>query len=510
MKRFLIALALSGLVDAISYMVVSPSILFYVLNNGGTTGEYGFILSVFSFASFCTKPLLGWWSDIRGFREPFIVSISISAIGGLAYVGASALPNGIISVAAITLGRVLGGVGAANSALGYAYCAKVIPRSEQTTTNSLLSMMRMVGMAIGPGFNAFLGNVNLDLLGGRVKLDSLNSVGLVMVGCDLLAMLAIIFLLEEPSEDGTSKNVDDRKDEEKASTSQMSMTTSDLFWSVLSLDILTPFLILFTFNAAFQLVETAFAPATSHALVWGPVQISTVLGAMSFVVMFMMLAVSQLSSRFKISDPSLLCVGLFGSALTYGLIYFLWKMDAQPWHFYVPTFASSAFFPFMSAPTRSIFTSVVDSKPMLKDNQGMMQAMLSMAASVAGFAVPGFTSTICLKDPDVVEGTDGRELTIWSLFSPVLFMVSLACVIHVDYWKILSGSDGGQEKQGLIDGKGEVEQHTLDEGCPLLKTEQHADRSQRRRSFIEIHRQSCSHAMGFSEPTYGDIRRASI
>ena len=48
----LVALALIQLVDAISYMVVAPSIIFYVLQVGGTMDQYGLILSSFSFASF--------------------------------------------------------------------------------------------------------------------------------------------------------------------------------------------------------------------------------------------------------------------------------------------------------------------------------------------------------------------------------------------------------------------------------------------------------------------------
>ena len=38
-------LALVGLTDAISYMVTAPSIVFYVLGNGGSYEAYGAILS---------------------------------------------------------------------------------------------------------------------------------------------------------------------------------------------------------------------------------------------------------------------------------------------------------------------------------------------------------------------------------------------------------------------------------------------------------------------------------
>lgn len=50
--------ALVGFIDALAYMAVAPSIIFYVLELGGTKDQYGIILSAFSFASFCSKPFL--------------------------------------------------------------------------------------------------------------------------------------------------------------------------------------------------------------------------------------------------------------------------------------------------------------------------------------------------------------------------------------------------------------------------------------------------------------------
>jgi phosphatidylserine synthase len=54
--RTLIVLSLVGLIDAISYMAVAPSLIFYVQELGGTKEQYGLIMSAFSFCSFCLKP----------------------------------------------------------------------------------------------------------------------------------------------------------------------------------------------------------------------------------------------------------------------------------------------------------------------------------------------------------------------------------------------------------------------------------------------------------------------
>ena len=216
-QKFLIALALVGVVDSgksvchpcyqvkrllsswtdisfytlVSYMVVAPSIVFYVLENGGTKEQYGIILSAFSFASFCAKPFLGFWSDKYGFRLPYLVTLSLSAVGGFFYLIAGAYDDQT-AVALILTARLLGGIGAASAALGFAYLAKVVPHEEQTKINSVLSMTRILGMASGPGFNVFLAKVDTTWFG--LHIETLNSVGLILIGSNVMAMLFIYFL----------------------------------------------------------------------------------------------------------------------------------------------------------------------------------------------------------------------------------------------------------------------------------------------------------------------------
>jgi hypothetical protein len=42
--RLLLPQALVGLVDSISFMIIAPSLVFYVLQQGGTKEQYGIIL----------------------------------------------------------------------------------------------------------------------------------------------------------------------------------------------------------------------------------------------------------------------------------------------------------------------------------------------------------------------------------------------------------------------------------------------------------------------------------
>jgi MFS transporter, ceroid-lipofuscinosis neuronal protein 7 len=206
----LLALSLVSVVDSISYMVVTPSLIFYINQVNGTHAQYGFILSAFSLASLCAKPVLGTWVDWKGnqFRIPYLCSIVVALLGGFLYFYASAYAEHTnVAIALITAGRILGGLGAANSALGYAYLASVIPPTEQTSSNTLLSMTRIIGLAAGPGFNVLLKGIDTSVTIGSktIKVDPLNSVGLFLVCTNFLAFWAILLLLKDPGRKLTKK-----------------------------------------------------------------------------------------------------------------------------------------------------------------------------------------------------------------------------------------------------------------------------------------------------------------
>jgi len=481
MEKFLIALTIVGIVDAISYMLVTPSLIFYVLQNGGSQQQYGIIMSAFSFSSFCTKPFIGWWSDKQGFRVPYITSVCVALLGGVGYLFASALPKGSVAVNAILVARLLGGCGAANSALGFAYVARSVPPSAQTTTNSLLSLCRILGMAIGPALNLLVAKVDIPITPDW-KLDSLNSVGIVLVIANMISATAIYSLLDEPKEIEEQEDLNQGDTTNNASTfsSPTSSTSySKVFLSFLSLDIMVPMLSIFTFNANFQLIETGFAPAANDALGWGPVESSAVLGSLSLLIAANMYSVIKLSKG-GISDSNLLCGGLVGSIVGYTAVCLLWIKDSPAWHFYLPILVSASSFPYMAATTRSIFTVAVNSKPALKEYQGIMQAVLSMAASVAGFTTPGVVAAYLLRSPEeVLSSSDLRELTPYSLFAPTLSFVVLLGVVYLRW----SGAiDVATTKDAEAKADSPLDQESLSESSSLLPSRSSINGKQKRRS----------------------------
>ena len=505
MKRYLIALVLSGIVDAISYMVVTPSLVFYVTECGGTKENYGLIMSSFSFSSFCFKPVLGAWSDTGGFRVPFLTSLSISTLGGLVYLLASALPYGRPAIGAILAARLLGGCGAANSALGFAYVARATPREEQTSVNSMLSMMRILGMAIGPGVNVLVSWVNVDF--GKWALTPFNSVGLILIMCNLAAMVAIVIFLEEPkfSDDEEEEGENDMESPNKPVLSKQSSSfvasTVEVARAFLSIDILVPLLSIFMFNANFQLIETGFAPAAYDALAWGPVQTSLALGSVSFIIALFMYVVMNLSRK-GMSDTRLLSGGLVMSTLAYLALYFCWVQTASGWGFYLPIAAAASSFPFLGAPTRSLFTAAVDSKPALKKSQGSMQAVLSMGASVAGFVAPGLIAAFCLRHPDEVDASkDKRELSPWSLIAPLLSLLTLlgvACVAISNKRTATKGKAEQESEMSIEDEK------ALGETSALLSKDCRSSSisgrpREKRSSMVALRSSACQCGMGLTQ-----------
>eukprot|EP00591_Stephanopyxis_turris_P002216 CAMPEP_0195507268 /NCGR_PEP_ID=MMETSP0794_2-20130614/749_1 /TAXON_ID=515487 /ORGANISM="Stephanopyxis turris, Strain CCMP 815" /LENGTH=459 /DNA_ID=CAMNT_0040633897 /DNA_START=67 /DNA_END=1446 /DNA_ORIENTATION=+ len=421
MELYAIVLALVGFVDAMSFMIVSPSLVFYVLQQGGTQDQYGVILSCYSLASFLAKPFLGAWSDSSGFRVPFMATQALSVVGGILYLLASVVnQDGGGAVWTIMVGRVLGGIGAANTTLGFIYVARALPQDEQTKMNSLLGTVRLVGMALGPVMNFFVKDVNFSV--ESFHFDELNSVGVVLMVSNFLTMALVYFFLDEVSSEAAPKN--DRSGDKEEEDEQLS--TTELMQAISSPDLFIYLFSMFSFMSGFQLIETAFAPAASDALGWGPFEVSVVLGGISVVIAGTTMVVFQLSSK-KVRDESLMTFGLIAGAVSYLFMYFCWFHDAPIWIFVLPMITGASCFPFMNGPMRSLFTEVVNSKPALAHHQGKMQSVLSMSGNLASFAAPALITKYVLREPEEVKASaDQRELTWLGLFTVVLSLMSLS------------------------------------------------------------------------------------
>jgi len=87
----------------------------------------------------------------------------------------------------------------------------------------------------------------------------------------------------------------------------------------------------------------------------------------------------------KVHDTILVGVGhMFWIIGGLGM-YFFWQRDVHAVNFVLPIFISCMGFPFIASCNRSNFTKAVATKPALEESVALMQSILSMASSVAGF-----------------------------------------------------------------------------------------------------------------------------
>jgi MFS family permease len=235
-----------GVIDSVSYMAIAPSLIFYVTELGGSKEQYGLIMSAFSFASFCFKPLYGYWVDATGnkYKIPFLASFLMAIFGNIIYWLAILMPKGNPGVYCLLVARLFAGIGAANNTLGFSYLATAVPYEKQTTFNVLLSMSRIVGMTSGPFVNLFLARIDTEFhLGNMVMpMNSRNCVGLVVAVGNLLVLAVTLIFMQEPPEQ-----------KKEPSERNVNGGRKELWKAIACLDIMVPLLIIFVVNCNFQM-----------------------------------------------------------------------------------------------------------------------------------------------------------------------------------------------------------------------------------------------------------------
>jgi hypothetical protein len=307
-------------------------------------------------------------------------------------------------------------------------------------------MVRVVGMALAPALNAAVAWIHADVtIGGyTVHVNPLNAVGLLLAAGNALGFLTLHFLFHEPS---------DMAKPSAELNSAYERPGGLAFWlQILRFDIMVPLFSTIVLNANYQLLETGLAPSANDILGWEPVRISGLFGMNALVIFSIIMLTYTLASR-GVSDIVLMKIGLSLSIIGYLSMYLFWRRGASVIMFVLPVLVSCSVFPFLSSPTRSLFTNAVMIHPHLKHHQGTMQALLSMAVSVAGFAAPGLIAAYVLRSPDQVStSADRREFTPWALFAPVLSFLILAGVVYVESSQIGQGAAALEENIAMTEG----------------------------------------------------------
>eukprot|EP00471_Norrisiella_sphaerica_P008585 CAMPEP_0184502710 /NCGR_PEP_ID=MMETSP0113_2-20130426/51066_1 /TAXON_ID=91329 /ORGANISM="Norrisiella sphaerica, Strain BC52" /LENGTH=485 /DNA_ID=CAMNT_0026892011 /DNA_START=62 /DNA_END=1519 /DNA_ORIENTATION=- len=180
----------------IEYAILMPTVWRYVQSVGGSQTYLGILLSGFSFTRTLSFVFVGYWSDRRPMREPFIFSFLIGAVGNFIY----GIAGGLNSYPMMLFGRLIAGIGAANTTLNQSYIARTSSPDQRTKLMSLCRGCAILGIAAGPVLNLFLLRLDdVHACNGRFCLDSMTSAGYIMVCVNVcLGVLFMLFFTEPP------------------------------------------------------------------------------------------------------------------------------------------------------------------------------------------------------------------------------------------------------------------------------------------------------------------------
>ncbi|MBN2148141.1 MAG: MFS transporter [Anaerolineales bacterium] len=178
-RRNLILLAFSLIVVMLAFGMVMPIFPFLLTRLGGSGGEYGLLIALYSIMQLIFAPLWGSLSDRIG-RKPVL------AVGMLG----NSLTLLIFGLAdrlwVLYLARTLSGlISCATLPAAMAYIADSTPESERGAGIGQLGGAVGLGVILGPG------------LGGWLAGDSLSMPFFIAAGMSLVSLLLIIFLLPE-------------------------------------------------------------------------------------------------------------------------------------------------------------------------------------------------------------------------------------------------------------------------------------------------------------------------
>lgn len=177
-----------------------------------------------------------------------------------------------------------------------------------------------------------------------------------------------------------------------------------------------------------------------------------------------------------LSDTVMVAIGNVFWMVGGTLMYVLWVEGAQAWHFVLPIVLGISGFPFIGASNRSNYTKAVANIPELEASQSVMQSVLSMVTSIAGFTTPTVIAAFVIRSPEDVDASDDKhELTPLALYIPV---VSGICIFGL--WRAyLKEMQYRAEVKKQEEAKAAVSR--LSETTSLLE-----NRAQRKSSVLEI------------------------
>ncbi|GMI13795.1 hypothetical protein TrVE_jg9647 [Triparma verrucosa] len=275
----------------IEYSCLMPTVYDYTQSLDGDAAFFGFLLATFSITRMLVFIPIGWWADVRPFREVFAFTAFVGLIGCFIYGAAGALGNKWWLV----VGRVLTGLGAANTTLSRTYISKCVEADQFAKVIGVQMTLDLFGVMIGPALIAGITKVNFDY--GWFHFNEQTAPGYIMAVLQFFMLVSFLTtFVEPPPQDVTQRKTIRRKSLE-ASTNEdveaairVKSDNKRAIWRVL----VTGggwFFILTTFTVNFNLcaLETVATPLMEKQYDWHSIENSSFFAACAFVGMVAML-----------------------------------------------------------------------------------------------------------------------------------------------------------------------------------------------------------------------------
>jgi MFS family permease len=246
----IIVLICINVMDSVMGAIVGPTLIFYVNDLGGSKNEYGMMLSIVFLASIIMIPVYGSWVDSNGnkYIVPYMTSFGLGIVSSVIYFLAILLPKGPIAVYSLMFSRFLDGASIAGRTLAYSWVASTILPDQQRNILIFLSMSRTLGMVVGPFVNMLVSKIDTEfqIFGLKIPVDPNNSIGLLMLGGEIVLVILTLLFLQEPPEKEFQKN---RKSEMSGAKTE----AKGVLYALSHFDIFFPVFIMFVSLANFSL-----------------------------------------------------------------------------------------------------------------------------------------------------------------------------------------------------------------------------------------------------------------
>lgn len=407
--------------------IVGPTLIFYVVDLGGSKNEYGMMISIVSLASILMIPVYGKWVDSNGskYKPPYITSFILGIISALIYFGVVLLPNGPVSVYCLTFSRFLSGMSIAGRTLSYSWVASSIVPDKQRNIYTFLSMSRTMGLVLGPIACILVSEVDTEfnIFGLRIPVDPNNSVGLVMLAGEVILVILTLLVFQDPPE---KENPKKRKSEvSSASKAEVKGVLHALSY----FDISFPVFTMFAIFGSLQLLFTGMSPVARN-IGWNPVEISEVT-AYGSAIMAVSMVVSMFVSMSNVSDTIMISFGVGLFFLSGSSMYLFWMMGASYWEFTVPCYLMFVGYPFIGPANRSRYAKAIHGKKELEGSHGIMMSLINQATAFSGLIAPTLIASFVIRTKAAVDtGSDKRALTAGALYVPLLCIAILVGLFY--------------------------------------------------------------------------------